>query len=1020
MADLQDNDKELLARLLKHLDLEESQDRLTAQGITTVSGFRKALNEETPRKHLQKALQANGATVAHMRMAEWIEKEDKPFNDIEFGNVLGKVDRTILPAEPVRVAPKAEDALKTYLGKKGIGAEMMPIFEKQGVTSMSALQRVVAKRNDADKNNEFSKLASALGKETDIDGTRYMGGGQLAESLKSVSLQDLDDARGINGPPAPSDFSKTGLDADAKNRYAQLKEAVQEVDALRQKDEKAADKLLKDISAETKSRLESILTRVNAKGLLKEFEGRPAATMKDLNASLNAVSEQLSKDAWDSLSKLFVEKDGFPKGAAELAKVNFLKRGLLITATGIYECSGSDLVAIDECGEGTPGAYEEVISDYESEQNYQFAEKTIKESSHTYANSNSILGGFFTSSGIGAISGAFRYAQSTMSSEAKERAKSTSRALKVKERSIYAPKAVITLPREKIKLSGTAEQYLKQIALADDKDQGQYAKLFLANFGGHVFRSVTLGGRYSYVARAESSSSATREEVDTALSEAQKKAGSLAGGFFGKFLFGASTAHDDETTSTSATSMITTVGAKKQVVRVNIVVRGGLQEMPLEQWKLSLIRRDWWRVIDRREAVAVWDLLRTTELIGLKEDERKDLANILEKTWVQDVFVDSLMGSELANYGKFSALLEKMKTDRNTICTVKALESALLGEVKKLETPNMVLRYISAECTQESRGGRYVVTLPPSWKILSGGGGTPTNKSQVLIESYPDVAIKNGKPVWEWHLKTKGAACDDGVCGHSNATKAMAKLKVGLIALYDPQDEWDVKLMSENVFEEMKHNRSFDMDPDYVLVGGGVCIKTYGRPTMTGSGFPLKENASLNDEAPLRSYHVKTKNMETKNCDNSGQVKSHALSVYAIGIRARNRAPLEPIYTSRVFKDGRNVANECHLEGDLIHDRGQNNSPMIGGGVWVTGDMNFLSWSMPELESGGLGRWKAYSADRAGFVNQGEMHVVTIGLKNVKAMIEKNAMIEGKAELPSGTVLGFEDTFTKWNEAGRK
>jgi hypothetical protein len=170
MADLQDNDKEMLTRLLKYLDLEESQDRLTKQGITTVSGFRKALNEVTPRKHLQKALQGEGATVAHMRMADWIEKEDKPFDDREFGKVLGMVDRTISPAEPVRVAPKADDALKTYLGKKGIGAEMMPIFESQGVTSLSALQRVVANRKDGVKDNEFDKLASYLVSETDIYG----------------------------------------------------------------------------------------------------------------------------------------------------------------------------------------------------------------------------------------------------------------------------------------------------------------------------------------------------------------------------------------------------------------------------------------------------------------------------------------------------------------------------------------------------------------------------------------------------------------------------------------------------------------------------------------------------------------------------------------------------------------------------------------------------------------------------------------------------------------------------------
>jgi hypothetical protein len=130
-------------------------------------------------------------------------------------------------------------------------------------------------------------------------------------------------------------------------------------------------------------------------------------------------------------------------------------------------------------------------------------------SSSTDATSNSAIGGFASSSGIGALSLGFQYAKGKMEGKTKAGALRTGYAALVQESTIIAPKAVITMPRDKMELSLAAVDKLNQIAKApeaeekDKKLKRKYARDFIENFGTHVFRSVTLGGRYSYVARAE-------------------------------------------------------------------------------------------------------------------------------------------------------------------------------------------------------------------------------------------------------------------------------------------------------------------------------------------------------------------------------------------------------------------------------------------------------------------------------------------------------------------------------------
>ena len=139
----------------------------------------------------------------------------------------------------------------------------------------------------------------------------------------------------------------------------------------------------------------------------------------------------------------------------------------------------------------------------------------------------------------------------------------------------------------------------------------------------------------------------------------------------------------------------------------------------------------------------------------------------------------------------------------------------------------------------------------------------------------------------------------------------------------------------------------------------------------------------------------------------------HSLTAYCIAIRAANGAALQPIYSRRLIRD-KSVPNECHLKESLVHDHGTSDSLMIGGGAWVTGEMNFLSWSLPVLESNGRGLWKAYSADRAAKPDDQKMQIVTIGLKDVQTSLQAGPLPH---EFRNFT---FNDTFEGWHNDGGK
>jgi hypothetical protein len=122
-------------------------------------------------------------------------------------------------------------------------------------------------------------------------------------------------------------------------------------------------------------------------------------------------------------------------------------------------------------------------------------------------------------------------------------------------------------------------------------------------------------------------------------------------GFFGKALFGIGGAYEHRDSGASATSATIKTRDKTQAVTVNIVVNGGVQEVPIREWKRSLSRNPFWKVIDRRDPIAIWEILEYTSVSGLTAEQQKEVSKLLQEIWVQEIFLPSLrsISHELAS-----------------------------------------------------------------------------------------------------------------------------------------------------------------------------------------------------------------------------------------------------------------------------------------------------------------------------------------------------------------------------------
>jgi hypothetical protein len=117
------------------------------------------------------------------------------------------------------------------------------------------------------------------------------------------------------------------------------------------------------------------------------------------------------------------------------------------------------------------------------------------------------------------------------------------------------------------------------------------------------------------------------------------------------------------------------------------------------------------------------------------------------------------------------------------------------------------------------------VTIPEGYKLLSGGAkDTWTGAGNMLTASFPE-----SDNTWR-------------ASGHDLHVRDDARITAYAVALYDPEDIWEVKIFkstSDAGFTQMKETA---VDPGYVMVGGGAQVHYDGvDPHLLFASYPMNK-----------------------------------------------------------------------------------------------------------------------------------------------------------------------------------
>jgi hypothetical protein len=131
--------------------------------------------------------------------------------------------------------------------------------------------------------------------------------------------------------------------------------------------------------------------------------------------------------------------------------------------------------------------------------------------------------------------------------------------------------------------------------------------------------------------------------------------------------------------------------------------------------------------------------------------------------------------------------------------------------------------------TSESPSGRpeASVVIPNEYKLLSGGAFIPdqtgNGKGVLLTASFPE-SDNRWRALGKDHIESDSST-----------------LTVYAMALYDPDDIWEVKIFSTTSKVASGHadNTAFITDGSYVLVGGGARVNYTGEGNLLTASYPL-------------------------------------------------------------------------------------------------------------------------------------------------------------------------------------
>lgn len=243
----------------------------------------------------------------------------------------------------------------------------------------------------------------------------------------------------------------------------------------------------------------------------------------------------------------------------------------------------------------------------------------------------------------------------------------------------------------------------------------------------------------------------------------------------------------------------------------------------------------------------------------------------------------------------------------------------LLGSLFVCIDGTVTLKRFSSSSLRPTHHPTATVVVPPGWKVVSGGADVAFGGAgQLLTKSYPTAAGRG------WIAQSKDHIRSDP-----------GRITVYAIAMYDPNDEWEVRVFSKFSARVAHPSETVSVANGYTLVGGGANV------LWSGSGNLLVKNYPSGSSWVASSKDHK-------------RPSPASLIVYAIGIRSRRGVRLD---TKQIFE----------YNGPRGHNRKTVSAPtgykVIGGGARVTtgGTGNMLVDCFPYTAA--LSSFTAYSKD---------------------------------------------------------
>lgn len=797
---------------------------------------------------------------------------------------------------PVAIAEESQVIpLENFLRELGLHTPQIKLVRDAGIGSLMSLQRACHTPE-----RKKALLKKIRGDKPDL---AHEQAAEAIEDLDAATVQArIDRANGRSAAQDSKSFDE---------KKAQLTKAIDEVDALRQACLAAAGAERDAMVKLSRTELERILAQCKAKDLLASVDLSFASLDK-----LTATLEQIELGLHNKIAKKLEEfLDKRPRSIAELLDEKQILRGFCVTAGSLEQATGSDVLNMG----GRllrASALTNVQLDYSSEQASKQAAQRFETSASAFAASATAKGAAFVGSGIGAFSLMASYAAAQQSQRDESSTTARQIATRIKTHYRKSQQAAMDLPSDQLAFSDVALAGLRAIdaipaVLAAERRAA--AEFFLRSFGSHVFCRVLLGGWYKYEAKASSTSSESQRTLDEAVSRATDWAISASASYHG-LGGGGSAAGGGRGSDSQATagSSVTHYKFNEQSVALSVSVLGGMAELPSELWLASLKPDAHWQVIDRSYDKAVWEILRLPQTLAQVKEEAKGnapiataaLAELLEDVWVNDVFIPTVELPGLRQH----LINRALKT-----------AVALAREIRSMtHMPNMQLALFEKYFRQPSERLDTSVQLPVGYKILGGGASAVKQKAgNFLIASHPSVVGAGKDQRWSWHVLMK-----------SIEDKSAVEHVVRVIALYDPNDEWDVRIFSQSS-DALKEHHSFQLAPNdgYIFTGGGGRVhETAMTDTAVLGGMSYCPAGQVVGPPQERCHYTVYSQHLIKPC-------LHNLTAYAIGLRPRGSAKLAWEYRLHQF---RTSDHHDHVIQHLASGDGVHRSVMIGGGVMVS------------------------------------------------------------------------------------